>query len=52
MSGIPPRPIFLLRLRPERGVDAPRALRGLRILLKIALRTFGLRTIEAREERR
>jgi Bifunctional DNA primase/polymerase, N-terminal len=32
------------------GVDAPRALRGLRILLKIALRTFGLRTNDAREE--
>jgi hypothetical protein len=45
-----PRPVFVLRLRPEPGVDAPRALRGMRILLKIALRRFGLRTIEARQE--
>lgn len=40
------RPIFLLRLRPEPGVDAIRALRA---LLKAALRRFGLRAIHAEE---
>jgi hypothetical protein len=36
------RPLYKLVLRPERGVDAERALRR---LLKIALRTFGLKCI-------
>jgi hypothetical protein len=42
------RPTFLIRLRAEPGIDAVRALRG---FLKLALRRYGLRAIEAREER-
>jgi hypothetical protein len=38
----PRRPIFVVRLRAERGVDAIRALRA---LLKVALRRFGLRAV-------
>ena len=41
------RPIFLIRVRPEPGVDPIRALRA---LLKTMLRRFGLRALEAREE--
>jgi hypothetical protein len=40
------RPLYRLTLRPERGVDAERALRR---LLKIALRTFGLRCVAIEE---
>jgi hypothetical protein len=36
------RPIFIVRLRAERGIDAIRALRA---LLKTALRRFGLRAV-------
>jgi hypothetical protein len=43
------RPIFVLRLRAEPGVDP---IRSLRALLKVTLRWFGLRAIEAREENR
>ena len=43
------QPIFALRLVAAKpGVDGIRALRA---LLKVALRRFGLRAIEAREER-
>jgi hypothetical protein len=41
------RPIFVLRLRPEPGADAIRGLRG---LLKVARRRFGLRCISCDEE--
>jgi hypothetical protein len=40
------RSIFTLRLRPEKGVDPIRALRG---ALKILLRKFGLRTVSVEE---
>jgi hypothetical protein len=46
MSTHPPRPVFVLRLRPEPRIDAIRALRA---LLKVALRRFGLRVIHAEE---
>jgi hypothetical protein len=42
------RPTFVITLRPEPGVDHIRALRA---LLKITLRRFGLRAIEAHEDR-
>jgi hypothetical protein len=41
------RPTYVVRLRPETGVDGVRALRT---LLKIALRRLGLRAIDAQEE--
>jgi hypothetical protein len=44
--GAKERPVFVLELRPEPGVDAVLALRA---LLKITLRRFGLRCIAARE---
>jgi hypothetical protein len=40
-------PTYLVRLRPEPGVDPVRALRA---TLKTALRRFGLKVIEVREE--
>jgi hypothetical protein len=40
------RPLYLLTLRPERSVDAERALRR---LLKVALRTFGLKCISVEQ---
>jgi len=40
------RPVFVLELRPEPGVDPVSALRA---LLKVALRRFGLRCISATE---
>jgi hypothetical protein len=42
-----PRPIFVIRLRAEKGVDA---LRALRAALKVLGRRFGLRAVEVREE--
>jgi hypothetical protein len=42
------RPIFTLRLLPEKGVDPIRALRG---ALKILLRKFGLRAASVEEGR-
>jgi hypothetical protein len=42
-----PRPIFLIRLRAEKNVDA---LRALRAALKVLGRRFGLRAVEVREE--
>jgi hypothetical protein len=41
------RPTFVLRLRPEPGVDPIRSLRG---LLKVALRRFRLRCLSCDEE--
>src|SRR5262245_14647167 len=41
------RPTFVLRLRPGPRIDGVRAMRG---LLKAALRRFGLKCLEAREE--
>jgi hypothetical protein len=40
------RPVFVLELRPEPGVDPVLALRA---LLKVTLRRFGMRCISARE---
>jgi hypothetical protein len=40
------RPVYVLELRPEPGVDPVLALRA---LLKITLRRFGMRCISARE---
>ena len=49
MSASPPeQPIYHVRLRPLRGVDAIRAFRR---LLKFALRTCGLKTITVEEEK-
>ena len=43
-----PRPIFVLRLRPDPHVaDATRSLRR---ALKVILRRFGLRAIDVQEE--
>jgi hypothetical protein len=42
------RPTFLVRFRPEPHVHPILALRA---LLKAALRRYGLRAIEAREEK-
>lgn len=42
------RPTFLVRLRPEPHVTD--AVHALRALLKLALRHFGLRCIDAQEE--
>jgi hypothetical protein len=45
MTARPPaRPIYVIRLRPERGVDA---IRALRLVLKYLLRRFGMRGGEA-----
>ena len=41
------RPTFLIRVRPEPGVDPIRALRA---LLKVALRRFGLRAVTVDED--
>jgi hypothetical protein len=41
------RPTFVIRLRPERGVDAVHALRR---LLKFALRSCQMRALDVREE--
>jgi hypothetical protein len=41
-----PRSSFTVTLRPEVGVDG---LRALRRLLKVALRSFGLRCVAVRE---
>jgi hypothetical protein len=40
------RPTYALRLRPEPGVDATSALRG---LLKVALRRFGMKCVSCEE---
>jgi hypothetical protein len=42
------RPVFILRLRPLKGVDA---VRGLRWILKTVLRQFGFQAISCEEER-
>jgi len=39
------RPIFIVHLRPEPGVDDP--IRALRLLLKTALRRYGMRCLNA-----
>jgi hypothetical protein len=41
------RPIYLIELRPEPGVDPVLALRA---LLKISLRRFGLRCVAVHED--
>ena len=41
------RPVFVIKLRPEPGVDAVRALRA---LLKSSLRHFGLRCVSLAAE--
>jgi hypothetical protein len=41
------RPVYVLHLRPESGVDAALALRA---ALKTLLRTFGLRCVSIRRE--
>jgi hypothetical protein len=43
------RPTYTIVLRPEVDVDDP--VRALRALLKTALRKFGLRAIEAHEDK-
>ena len=45
---VPDRPTFLLRLRPEPHVANPTY--TLRRALKVLLRQFGLRAVEASEE--
>jgi hypothetical protein len=47
MSRAAPEPIFVVRLRAPRGVDAIKALRR---LLKFALRQCGLRCVSAEQE--
>jgi hypothetical protein len=46
---IPTRPIFVVSLRPEPGVDP---LRALRAALKSLLRQYGLKAIAVRERDR
>jgi hypothetical protein len=41
------RPIFVVRLQPQPGVDA---IKGLRWILKISLRQFGLKCVDIRRE--
>lgn len=41
----PPRPGFVIELRAEKGCDDP--VRALRLLLKVALRRYGLRCTSA-----
>ena len=41
------RPIFIVRLRPQPGIDG---IRALRLALKVLLRRFGLKAIEVKEE--
>lgn len=49
MTALPStRPIYVLRLRPERGVDAVRARR---FVLKYLLRRFGMRAVSVEEEK-
>ena len=40
------RPVFSIRVRAEPGVDA---IKSLRALLKVSLRRFGLRAVDATE---
>ena len=47
-SGQATRPIFIVRLRPQPGVDG---IRALRLALKVLLRRFGLKAIDVREDR-
>jgi hypothetical protein len=42
-----PSPSFVIVLRPEAGVDADQAVRGLRQILKDSLRRWGLRCVLA-----
>jgi hypothetical protein len=44
----PARPTFVLRLRAVPGRDP---IKGLRALLKLALRRFGLQCLDSREEK-
>jgi hypothetical protein len=46
----PHRPIFTITLRPEKSCSDP--VKALRRLLKIALRTFGLKCISVEQVRR
>jgi hypothetical protein len=49
VTALPPtRPIYVLRLRPERGVDA---IRALRFVLKYLLRRCGMRALSVEEEK-
>jgi hypothetical protein len=48
MPTTPQRPIFVVRLRPEPGVDD--AIRTLRQALKVLLRRFGLRAVAVHED--
>jgi hypothetical protein len=41
------RPVFVVKLRPEPGIDA---VKGLRWILKVSLRQFGLRCLDIRRE--
>jgi hypothetical protein len=44
-------PVYSLYLQARPGTDGVRAVRALRALLKISLRTFGLRCLSVREVR-
>jgi hypothetical protein len=48
MSATPPRPIFVLRLRPERNCVDP--IHALRALLKRMLRKYRLRCLSIEPE--
>jgi hypothetical protein len=43
-----PRPTYLIRLRPQPGIDSVRALRA---ALRVLGRRFGLQAIEVRERK-
>jgi hypothetical protein len=45
-TSISERPIFIVHLQPQPGVDPVRALRA---FLKVALRRFGLKAIDVRQ---
>lgn len=40
------RPTYLLRIRPERDASDPGGIKRVRSLLKVMLRSFGLRCVE------
>lgn len=41
------RPIYVIALRPERGIDGAAAFKS---LLKLALRKFGLRVVKQEDQ--
>ncbi len=51
MTSISPRPVYVLRLTPERCTDPAEGTRRLRAALKCLLRSYGLRCLSVLDER-